>query len=58
MYTCVQFVCMVPVKASNPCELELEVACDRWGLSSGPPEERPVLLTTEPSSQSLLLHFT
>lgn len=46
MYVCVQLVCMVPVKASSPFELELEMAetpCDHWGLSSGPPEEQPAL---------------
>jgi hypothetical protein len=36
-------------KASDPITGGFESQCDCWELNSGPLEEQPVLLTSEPS---------
>ena len=42
-------------RASDLITDDCESPCGCWELNSGPLEEQPVLLTTEPSLQSLLL---
>jgi hypothetical protein len=44
-------------RASDPITDGCEPPCDCWDLNSGPLEEQPVLLTTEPSLQSTVTVF-
>ena len=44
-------------RASDPITGGCEPPYDCWKLNSGPQEEQPVLLTTEPSLQPSKIHF-
>jgi hypothetical protein len=47
-YSCLQ---TYQKRASDPSTDGCEAPCGCWNLNSGPSEEQPVLLTTEPSLQ-------
>jgi hypothetical protein len=44
-------------RASDLITDVFEIPCDCWELNSGPLEEQPMLLTTEPSLQSICILF-
>ena len=61
MYVCISALsaCMPACqkKAPDPIIDGCEPPCSFWELNSGPLEEQPTVLTTEPSLQPMILYF-
>lgn len=51
MYVCMTKEVIREKRASDPTVDSHEPPCDCWAVNSGPMEEWPVLLTSEPSFQ-------